>query len=126
VPTPKQQLIEKIINRTILHARRVGFVGIDGELRRQLNRTTLNNLITLWNEMEKKENEAMASTDKRTTLNSYRLEHEGEVWYIDGKFDPATKTLKVYRVNGDVTKQALLNEALEILTNELGLSAEAK
>lgn len=54
MPTPKQQLIDKIINRTILHARRVGFVGIDGELRRQLNRTTLNNLITLWNEMEKK------------------------------------------------------------------------
>lgn len=61
MPTPKQQLIDKIINRTILHARRVGFVGIDGELRRQLNRTTLNNLITLWNEMEKKEQQENAN-----------------------------------------------------------------
>jgi hypothetical protein len=59
--------------------------------------------------------------DKRVTLNHHRVEHEGIVWNIDAKFDPATNTLKVYRVHGDVTQTKLLKEALEILTNELGL-----
>jgi hypothetical protein len=66
----------------------------------------------------------MTTKDKRVSLNHHRIEHEGEVWNIDGKFDPATKTLKVYRVHGDVTKVALLKDALEILTNELGLGHE--
>ena len=59
--------------------------------------------------------------DKRVDLKDYRIEHEGIVWTIDGKWDRATKQLKVYRVHGDVTQPELLKEALEILTNELGL-----
>lgn len=58
--------------------------------------------------------------DKRTTLNHHRIEHEGTVWNLDGKYDPATKTLKVYRVYGDVTKPELLMEALQLQADALG------
>lgn len=64
----------------------------------------------------------MKNTDKRVSLLHHRVEHEGNVWNIDGKYDPATRTLKVYRIHGDVTQPELLHEALEVLTNELGLN----
>ena len=40
---------------------------------------------------------AMKNTDKRVSLLHHRVEHEGNVWNIDGEYDPATRTLKVFR-----------------------------
>lgn len=61
------------------------------------------------------------TTDKRIQFLHHRIEREGTVWFIDGKYDPVTQKLKVYRVHGDVTQPQLLNEALEIFTNVVGL-----
>ncbi len=58
--------------------------------------------------------------DKRRTYNHERIEHEGDVWHIDAKLDPATGKLTVYRVYGDVTKRAALDEAIaSFATTEL-------
>lgn len=59
-------------------------------------------------------------SDKRLQFNHHRVEHEGNVWNIDGKYDPQTNTLKVYRVYGDVTQPEVLDEALQILADDIG------
>ena len=64
---------------------------------------------------------ATKNTDKRVSLLHHRVEQRQRL-DIDGKYDPATRTLKVYRIHGDVTQPELLHEALEVLTNELGLN----
>jgi hypothetical protein len=58
--TPKQKLIEKIINHATLDARRNGYTGIDGTLRRKLNRETYKNLLAVWEKIEKEKNVAQA------------------------------------------------------------------
>ncbi len=55
--------------------------------------------------------------DQRTQYNHARIEHEGNVWHIDAKYDPKTKKLRVYRVYGDITNQALLDEAISSWLN---------
>jgi hypothetical protein len=64
------------------------------------------------------------ATDKRLTLNNHRVEHEGNVWHVDAKFDTATNTLRVYRVYGDITQPAVLNDALQALADATGLQAQ--
>jgi len=55
--------------------------------------------------------------DKRKSYNHQRIEHEGQVWHIDAKYDPATKVLKVYRIDGDITNQSLVNDAIDLWFN---------
>lgn len=64
--------------------------------------------------------------DKRRTYNHERIEHEGNVWHIDAKLDPATGKLNVYRVHGDVTNEAGLNEAIASFANTELLRIAAK
>jgi hypothetical protein len=49
-------------------------------------------------------------------LKNYRVEYEGNVWYIDAKIWPLrgnrSGKLKVYRIDGDINKVGLLKEAL--------------
>jgi hypothetical protein len=59
--------------------------------------------------------------DTRIVFNRHRIEHEGTSWIIDGKADPKTGTLKIYRVEGDVTKPERLKEALQALADSVGL-----
>lgn len=68
----------------------------------------------------------MPTTDKdsRKQYTHHRIEHEGNVWHIDGKYNPDTKVLKVYKVYGDVTNPELLNEALEAFANAEGMRYE--
>ena len=64
------------------------------------------------------------AADKRLTLNHFRIEHEGVVWNVDAKFNPAASILKVYRVYGDITQPELLDEALQLLADEMGMKAQ--
>ena len=64
--------------------------------------------------------------DNRKQFIDQRVEHEGNVWHFDGKYDPATKVLKVYAVRGDVTNPEAFNEAMEQFTNATGMRYEAK
>jgi hypothetical protein len=56
-----------------------------------------------------------------------RVEYEGRVWHIDGKtrksLDGHHGTLTVYRVLGDVTDEMLLDRALQLHADSLGLDA---
>jgi hypothetical protein len=50
--------------------------------------------------------------DTRLTYNFERIEHDGGVWHVDAKLDPAKKMVKVYRVYGDVTNRTKLDTAI--------------
>ena len=41
--------------------------------------------------------------DNRTAFNGQRIECNGNVVSFDGKWNPTTRTLKVYRYYGDIT-----------------------
>jgi hypothetical protein len=51
--------------------------------------------------------------DKRIVFKDERVVTDSNTWVFDGKYDPATGKLKVYRVNGDITtgehKDAIYN-----------------
>ena len=53
--------------------------------------------------------------DKRKTLKNVRVEANGNCAFIDGKYDPDTNTLKVYRYHGDITirDEAIQNYAID-------------
>jgi hypothetical protein len=48
--------------------------------------------------------------DSRVAFDGVRIENEGVVWYVSGKWDG--KIIKVNRLIGDVTKPKLLEDAL--------------
>ena len=53
--------------------------------------------------------------DNRITYNDQAVEVNGNTIRFDGKGDPETKTLKVYRYRGDITMrdEAMQNFALD-------------
>lgn len=53
--------------------------------------------------------------DTRKVLKNVRLEADGVVAYMSGKYDPTTKELRVYRFDGDINKLAMMlqNYAIE-------------
>lgn len=53
--------------------------------------------------------------DLRKTYKNHEIKLEGNVIHFDGKYDPITKTLKVYRYHGDITlrDQAFQDFAIE-------------
>lgn len=63
--------------------------------------------------------------DNRVVFKDHRLAYEGQVWTINGKADPKTGQLKIYRIEGDVTKPALLREALQSLADSVGFALGA-
>jgi hypothetical protein len=58
--------------------------------------------------------------DPRISFVRHRLAYGGNVWFVTAKADPRTKTLKVTRIEGDITNNDLLCEALQSLANEAG------
>lgn len=52
--------------------------------------------------------------DNRKVLKNQKVELEGTFITFDGKFNPATNTLKVYKLQGDVTlfEQAIQDYAI--------------
>jgi hypothetical protein len=50
--------------------------------------------------------------DNRRIYNHQRIEGKSNVWHVDAKLDPAKKSVKVYRVYGDVNDPEGLDEAL--------------
>lgn len=56
--------------------------------------------------------------DNRKTYNNQKVEANGNVARFDGKYDPATKTLKVYRYYGDIT---ILEEAMQNFAIDNGI-----
>jgi len=52
------------------------------------------------------------SSDQRIVFKARRLVGaQGTVWTVDAKFNPDNKVLKVYRIEGDITKTKELHEA---------------
>jgi hypothetical protein len=56
--------------------------------------------------------------DLRKTYTHQRIvTANNDVFNFDGKFDPATKTMKVYRIYGDINKKQEVYEAIGIEYN---------
>lgn len=65
--------------------------------------------------------------EKTEHLRDYKLSHEGKTWTVEiavwrQVLDPGRGELRVYRIEGDVTNQALLNEALQAEADNRGLA----
>jgi hypothetical protein len=50
--------------------------------------------------------------DSRLTFDHARIEHEGHVWHVTAKLDPAKGTIQVSRIYGDVTQPEKFAEAI--------------
>ncbi len=59
--------------------------------------------------------------DNRKTYRNKQIEVNGTVVHFDGKFSPATDTLKIYRIYGDVS---LFDEAIQnfCIDNNIGIA----
>lgn len=65
--------------------------------------------------------------EKTEHLRDFKLQHEGRTWIVEiavwrQVLDPGKGELRVYRIEGDVTNRALLNEALQAEADTRGLA----
>lgn len=57
--------------------------------------------------------------NRKTFKNQKVVTHNNDVLFFDGKFNPDTKVMKVYRIYGDVTKH---QDAYDAIGTDYGCS----